>query len=258
MTASTERIEKLFFEVFEPLPRQGPGSRLSAKRALDLCVELPASPAVLDLGCGAGAQTFHLAALTTCTIIAIDNHEPNIERLGAEVIERGLGERICPQVGDIGKAEHKPESFDLIWSEGALYNIGIEEALRLYHSVLKPGGYFAFTEAVWRKESPAPEVRSAFEDYAGMGSVRDVLAKIEASDFSLVDHFMLPYTDWWDDFYTPMEQRIEELRGKYVGDDEALAALEEIAREPDMHRRHSSEYGYEFFVLRKQAPLAKS
>ena len=251
MAEPTERVEKLFFDVFEPLPRQGPGSRSSAKRALDLCAGLPASPAVLDLGCGAGAQTFHLAELTTGTIVAIDNHAPNIERLRAEVTERGLGERIHPLVGDIGKPEHEPASFDLIWSEGALYNIGIEAALRLYHPVVKPGGYFAFTEAVWRKEIPPPEVKAAFEDYAGMGSARDVLAKIEASHFSLVDHFTLPYEDWWDDFYTPMERRIEDLRGKYAGDAEALAALEEIAREPEMHRRHSDYYGYEFFVVRR-------
>jgi len=248
MTESPERTEKLFFEVFEPLPRQGPGSRSSAKRALDLCTGLPPSPAVLDLGSGAGAQTFHLAELTTGTITAIDNHAPNIERLRAEVTERGLGERIRPLVGDIGKPKHAPESFDLIWSEGALYNIGIEEALRLYHPVLKPGGFFAFTEAVWRKENPPPEVKAAFEDYAGMGSARDVLAKIDRSDLSLVDHFTLPCEDWWDDFYTPMERRIEKLRVKYAGDAEALTALDEIAREPEMHRRHSACYGYEFFV----------
>ena len=154
-------------------------------------------------------------------------------------------------VADIGKPEHEPESFDLIWSEGALYNIGIGEALRLYHPVLKPGGYFAFTEAVWRKENPPPEVKAVFEDYAGMGSARDAAAKIEVSGFSLAAHFTLPYEDWWDDFYTPMERRIEELRGKYTGDAEALAALNEIAREPEMHRRHSDYYGYEFFVVRK-------
>jgi SAM-dependent methyltransferase len=251
MTESPERTEKLFFEVFEPLPRQGPGSRSSAKRALDLCTSLPASPAILDLGSGAGAQTFHLAELTTGTIVAIDNHAPNIERLRAEVAERDLGERIHPLVGDIGKPEHEPESFDLIWSEGALYNIGIEEALRLYHPLLSPGGYLAFTEAVWRKENPPPQVKTAFEDYTSMGSARDVLDKIEKSGFALVDHFTLPCEDWWDDFYTPMARRIEELRGRYAGDAEALAALDEIAREPELHRLHSDYYAYEFFVARR-------
>ena len=48
-----------------------------------------------------------------------------------------------------------------------------------------------------------------------------------------------------------MERRIAELRDRYEGDAEALAVLDEIAKEPEMHRQHSGYYGYELFVLRK-------
>ena len=48
----------------------------------------------------------------------------------------------------------------------------------------------------------------------------------------------LPDEAWWDDFYTPMETRIAELRGKYAGDVEASAILDQLAEEPEMHRRH--------------------
>ena len=73
---------------------------------------------------------------------------------------------------------------------------------------------------------------------------------IERSGFTLLGHFTLPDEAWWDDFYTPMERRIVELRGKYAGDEEALAVLDEIAEEPAMHRRYSDYYAYEFFVAR--------
>ena len=48
----TSRAEQIFFEVFEPLPRQGPGNLACTELALAPCAELPASPRVLDLGCG--------------------------------------------------------------------------------------------------------------------------------------------------------------------------------------------------------------
>ena len=32
---------------------------------------------------------------------------------------------------------------------------------------------------------------------------------------------------------------------------EALAALNQIAQEPEMHRRYSDYYAYEFFVVRR-------
>jgi len=45
----TSRAEQIFFEVFEPLPRQGPGNLACAERALALCEELPVSPRLCTL-----------------------------------------------------------------------------------------------------------------------------------------------------------------------------------------------------------------
>lgn len=250
MSEPTPRFQEIFFEVYESLPRQGPGNRACTARALELCRDLPAAPKVLDLGCGTGAQTLHLAELTSGSIVALDAHAPSIERLRATVAERGLAHRIRPLVGDIARPGQPPESFDLVWSEGALYNIGIKEALGICRELLPPRGYLAFTDAVWRGNDPPPEVRASFADYPTMGSVPDVLAVIEKSGFSLAGHFTLPDEAWWDDFYTPMERRIEELRREYADDAEALSALDEIAREPEMHRLHSKHYAYEFFVAR--------
>ena len=74
------RFLEIFFEVYESLPRQGPGNRACAVRALGLCRELAESPAILDLGCGVGGQTLHLAEMTSDTIVAIDSHPPSILR----------------------------------------------------------------------------------------------------------------------------------------------------------------------------------
>ena len=252
MNEPTPRFWQIFFEVFESLPRQGPGNRACAARAISFCRDLPATPAVLDLGCGVGGQTLHLAELTQGTILAVDSHAPSIERLKITVAGRGLSQRISAVAGDMANLELQPESIDLIWSEGALYNIGIENALRICHGLLRPGGYLAFTDAVWRKDNPPPEVKASFDlDYPTMGRVPDVLATIERTRFSLVGHFTLPDEAWWDDFYTPMEYRIEELRRRYAEDDEALAALDQLAQEPAMHRRYSAYYAYEFFVVRR-------
>jgi hypothetical protein len=46
---------------------------------------------------------------------------------------------------------------------------------------------------------------------------------------------------------------IQELQGKYAHDADALAALDQIALEPKMHREHGACYGYEFFVARRGA-----
>lgn len=246
-------FRQIFFELYESLPRQGPGNRACAAKALALCSDLPPAPDILDLGCGVGGQTLHLAELTDGTITALDSHAPSIERLKISAVEFGLSQRILPMVGDMAKLEFPPASFDLIWSEGALYNIGIVTGLRICFGLLPPGGYLAFTDAVWLRNDPPPEVKASFEDdYPTMGKIQDVLAAIDRSGFSIIGHFTLPHKAWWEDFYTPMENRIAELRCKYADNGEALAVLDQLAREPDLHRKYSDYYAYEFFITRRK------
>ncbi len=110
----TPRFWEVFFEVFEALPRQGPGSRDCTARALALCRGLPPAPVILDLGCGVGGQTLHLAELSAGTIDALDLHFPSLRRLDRTVHERGLAERIRPVAGDMGSPPYAAASFDLI------------------------------------------------------------------------------------------------------------------------------------------------
>jgi SAM-dependent methyltransferase len=252
MNGPSPRFWAIFLELYGSLPRQGPGSRACAARALALCRDLPPAPAVLELGCGAGGGTLALAGLASGRIVAVDRHVPSLERLRAAAAERRLAGRIFPLAGDMASPGLAPASFDLVWSEGAFYNIGIENALRVCHGLLRPGGHLAFSDAVWRTEYPPPEVRRSFEDeYPAMGRVPDVLAAIERCGFTPLGSFTLPDEAWWVDFYTPMELRIAELRAKYAGDAEACAVLGQLAREPEMHREHSDCYAYQFFVARR-------
>ena len=250
MADPSPRMTELFFEVFEPLPRQGPGNRSSAERALALCDGLPGAPRILDLGCGVGGQSLQLIEMTGGSVVAVDNHPPNVARLRQTAAERGLEDRIEPWLGDMAAPDQPARSFDLIWSEGALYNIGIPKALEVCQGLLRPGGHLAFTEAVWLSDDRPAQVREAFADYAAMGTARDVVRCLASSPFTLRGHFTLPREAWWDDFYTPMERRIAELRERYAEDAEALACLDQLAVEPEMHRRHGDCYGYEFFVSR--------
>ena len=243
-------MQSLFFSIFENLPRQGPGSRASTMRAFELCAGLPADARVLDLGCGVGAQTLHLAEVTQGAIVAVDRHAPNIDRLQATVKERGLGGRVLAVVADFEQLPRPHVPFDVVWSEGALYNVGLDKGLELCRAQLGTGGWLAFTDAVWRTDDPPEEVRALFADSPTMGDVDAAVARIEESGFQLEHHFALPREDWWTDFYTPMVARIDELRVQEANDPEVLTALDELAAEPELHRRHGDTYGYEFFVAR--------
>ena len=49
------------------------------------------------------------------------------------------------------------DSFDLIWCEGAIYNVGVKAGLRDWRRLLRPNGHVALTEVCWRKPDPPAE-----------------------------------------------------------------------------------------------------
>lgn len=252
MSEPSSRFFEIFLEIFGSLPRQGPGNLASAQKALRYCENLPNTPEILDLGCGTGAQTFQLAELTHGSIVAVDQQSTSIEKLNQQLAQLTLTDRIRAQVGDMAEPMMAPSSFDLIWSEGALYNIGIPRALSICAGLLRKSGYLVFTDAVWCSANPPDSVKAIFEsDYPTMGTVADLVSLIESSTFELLNHFPLPPEAWWDDFYTPMERIIEEFLGKYADDPEALEILKQLALEPAAHRKNSDYYNYEFFITRK-------
>ena len=81
-------------------------------------------------------------------------------------------------------------SFDLIWSEGAPYKIGIQRELSIFAGLLRKGGYLVFTVAVWYKAILPDSAKAIFEsDYPTMGTVADLVTLIECSPVELLNHF---------------------------------------------------------------------
>jgi ubiquinone/menaquinone biosynthesis C-methylase UbiE len=69
-----------------------------------------------------------------------------LEALKTRAAQGGLGEQIATVVGDLENLPFADEELDLIWSEGAIYNIGFEQGLKDWRRYLKPGGLLAVSE----------------------------------------------------------------------------------------------------------------
>ena len=52
----------------------------------------------------------------------------------------------------------------LIWSEGAIYNIGFERGLKEWRRFLKEGAYLAVSEASWFTEKRPAEIETFWQD----------------------------------------------------------------------------------------------
>ena len=85
-------------------------------------------------------QTLVLARETYGRIIAVDRHQPYLDELDRRAKRQWLSDRIHTINASMMALDLPDETFDLIWSEGAIYVMGFEQGLRAWKRLLKPGG----------------------------------------------------------------------------------------------------------------------
>jgi SAM-dependent methyltransferase len=247
---------KYFYELFEALPRGGPGDGESTRKALGNIEQLAIKPLILDIGCGPGQQTIELARMTKGQIIAIDNHQPFLDKLVQEAKKEGLLDHIVAKNQSMLDMDFEDNTFDLIWSEGALYFMGFENGVRKCHQLLKKRGFLAVTEIVYlNNDPPSPLINYFDNEYPDIKPVKDKIEIILNTRFSMISHFTLPKNAWLKSFYLPMEKELNRLNQKYQGNKVALGIFKEMRNEISLYKKYSDYYGYEFFIMQKSDEL---
>ena len=142
---------QLICDFFSNMERQGPGSPDVTLKALSFIDSLTDKSLIADIGCGTGGQTMVLAGHITGQITGLDLFPDFIDIFNHNAKQSGLQDRVKGIVGSMDNLPFQSEELDLIWSEGAIYNIGFERGLNEWRRYLKPGGYIAVSESVLRK-----------------------------------------------------------------------------------------------------------
>jgi SAM-dependent methyltransferase len=201
-----DRQTELLVALHQGLSRLGPGSAECTLKALALCEDLPAVPEILDAGCGTGAQTLVLASATAGRITATDLIGPFLAQLEERAAVTGLGQRIQTLAADMNDLPFPDDRFDLIWSEGAAYVMGFDNALREWWSLAEPGGYLVVSGLSWLRLDPPAEIRDFWAgNYPAMRDVEANPAAARKARWRCVGHFHLP-AEAWTDYCGPLKQ----------------------------------------------------
>jgi len=189
-------------------------------------------PRILDIGCGSGIPTLELARLSQGEVMGVDIDQPALDKFIRIIEEAGLTDWIQAVNCSIFDMDFADESFDIIWSEGSIFEIGFDKGLRKWRRFLKPGGFMVVHDE--------------------QGNVKEKLEQVSNCGYELLGYFILSEETWWIEYFAPLEKRINEIRAKHADDPKALMALDNDQREIDMFKKNPSQYKSVFFIMKKR------
>lgn len=242
----------LICEYFANVERQGPGSPEVTVKALSFIDNLTNSSKIADIGCGTGGQTMVLAKNSLGQITGIDLFASFIDIFNANSRKLNLKDRVKGIIGSMDNLPFQDEELDLIWSEGAIYNIGFERGLKEWRKFIKKGGYIAVSEASWLTEKRPAEIDKYWNDaYPQIDTIANKTAQMQKAGYIPKATFILPENCWTDHFYAPQVTAQEIFLKKHAGNKAAEDLIKEQRREAELYSRYKDYYGYVFYIGKK-------
>jgi len=213
----------------------------------------PSAPLkVADIGCGTGASTIQLARSLNAKITAIDFLPDFIEVLKGNAENEGLINKINPLVCSMENLRFDDEEYDVIWSEGAIYNIGFEKGINDWRRFLKPGGLLVISEITWITSDRPFEIQKYWQaEYPEIDTASSKINILEKSGYSPVAYFVLPEYCWLENYYRPMQSGFAEFLARHSYSEKAQTIVGAENKEIALYEKYRAHYSYGVYVARK-------
>lgn len=233
--------------LFGGIEKLGPGSNSDTLHVLRLLPKRQLS-LVVDAGCGTGRQTLALVKELGVPVYAIDSCQTFLSDLVHRARAAQVEHLVEVRCMDMQKIPETFRGIDLLWSEGAAYNIGFSNALTTWASALAPHGLVVASELSWLNVQAPDGVKEFFRSgYPDMRSVQDNIAVARRAGYEVLATHTLPEHAWVDGYYDILAPRAKALL------DHPDAAVRDFAgetlREINVFDRSEGSYGYVFYVL---------
>lgn len=233
--------------------RQGPGGNYETRLALSLSTINTYQPLkIADIGCGTGAQTKILAQELKGEIIAIDLFKEFLTKLKQDLSKVKVTAQVFTLQTSMDSLPFEKESLDLIWSEGAIYNIGFKKGIYYWKDFLKPNGILAVSEITWTTQQRPEEITRFWEnDYPEIDTASNKIKVLEEAGFQVLGFFILPESCWIDNYYKPLQANQDNFLKVYGHLPEAQALIEHDKKEFELYMKYKNYYSYGFYIAKK-------
>ena len=244
---------QLLIDLHKGANRQGPGGDAETEKALDLAVlDREAPLKIADVGCGTGASTLVLARLLDAQVTAVDLFPDFLDVLEAKSKNLGFSHKIKTLCSSMDNLPFEEAEYDVIWSEGAIYNIGFENGVKAWRRYLKPGGRLVVSEITWTTGSRPLELEKHWEvEYPEIDVASSKFAVLEKNGFSPMGYFVLPSYCWLANYYQPMQKRFADFLERNDNSEDARAIVDAEKYEIGLYEKYQAYYSYGVYVARK-------
>ena len=242
----------LIVEYYSKTERQGCGSPDVTIKALNFIDNLSSCSHIADIGCGTGGQTMVLASQFEGKITGVDLFPSFVDLFNRNAVQLKLDNRVKCIVGSMENLQFKNEELDIIWSEGAIYNIGFEKGLSEWRKYLKDDGHIVISEATWFTDERPAEIEEFWLDaYPGIDTIPNKIAQMQKAGYSPIASFVLPENCWTEHFYAPQVQPRKDFLKEHAGNKFAEGFIDNQRHEEQLYRKYSKYYGYAFYIGKK-------
>lgn len=243
----------LLVDLHKRQKRQGPGGEAETSKAMALANLQESVPLrIADIGCGTGASTLQLAHSLNAEITAVDFLPDFIETLKDNAEAEGLSEKIETLVCSMEQLPFAEEDYDVLWSEGAIYNMGFEKGVNEWRRFLKPGGILVVSEITWLTNTRPPELQQYWDaQYPEIATASQKIKILEASGYSPIGYFVLPENCWLVNYYRPLQDGFADFVARQNNDERAASIVAAEKEEIALYEKNKPYYGYGMYIARK-------
>jgi len=244
---------ELLLDLHKAANRQGPGGDSETEKAIGLAgIDRNAPLKIADIGCGTGASTLTLARMLNARITAVDFLQDFIEVLASRAQRKGVEDKIIPLCASMEQLPFEDEEFDVIWSEGAIYNIGFEKGVADWKRYLKPDGLLVASEITWLTNSRPSELQDHWDnEYPEIDTASAKIKVLEDRGYTPVGYFVLPEYCWLDNYYDPMRKNFDAFLSRNGDSEEARAIVEAERHEIELYEKYKAYFSYGVYIARK-------
>ncbi|EAV43187.1 putative glycine-sarcosine methyltransferase [Stappia aggregata IAM 12614] len=165
-------------------------SDLTIDEMAGMLPNLGADAKVLDIGSGYGGAMRKLVKASGCSAVCLNISDVQNDTNRHRNIQQGFKDRIRVQHGVFEDIPEQPESFEIVWSQDAiLHSDQRHKVLQEVYRVLKPGGYFIFTDPMQADDADPKALQPVYDrlQLNSLGSMRFYRETAESLGFETVE-----------------------------------------------------------------------